>query len=121
MGEVVGDAIGSVVGKGDNKAVAILIASILGAVIGHKIGHDLDNADRGCLGQVLKLGEDSQRVTWSNPDNGLNYTVTSLSCFSAGGNKCRNYRFGVRGDGINESRNEKTCLASDGAWRPYKS
>lgn len=119
VGGVAGGVIGSTIGKGDGKTVAIIIGSVLGAVIGNKIGHDLDNADRGCLGHALELGADNQKVSWSNPQNGLNYTVTPLGGFTADGNKCRNYKLGIRGDGINDTKNEKACLGSDGTWKPY--
>ncbi len=52
LGGVIGGALGSVVGKGDGRTVAIIVGSVLGAAIGNKIGRDLDNADRGCLGQA---------------------------------------------------------------------
>ncbi len=120
LGGVVGGAIGSTIGKGNGRTVAIILGSVLGGVIGNKIGHDLDNADRGCLGQALELGNDRQRVTWLNEDNGLNYTVTPLSGFSAGGNKCRNYNLGIRGDDVNEFRHEKACLGRDGVWKAYR-
>ena len=121
LGGVIGGALGSVVGKGDGRTVAIIVGSVLGAAIGNKIGRDLDNADRGCLGHALELGEANRPVTWLNPDNGLNYTVTPLDGFSADGYKCRNYTLGIRGKGVNESKRERACLASDGAWQPYRS
>ena len=120
LGGVVGGAVGSTIGKGNGRTVAIILGSVLGGVIGNKIGHDLDNADRGCLGHALELGNDRQRVTWLNEDNGLNYTVTPLSGFSAGGNKCRNYTLGIRGGDVNEFNHEKACLARDGTWKPYR-
>lgn len=120
LGGVVGGAIGSTVGKGDGKTVAIILGTVIGAVIGNKIGRDLDNADRGCLGHTLELGAQNKPVTWVNADNGLNYTVTPLSGFNANGQKCRNYKLNLRGDGINDTSTERACLASDGTWKPYK-
>lgn len=118
LGGMVGGVVGSTVGKGDGKAVAIILGTVIGAVIGNKIGRDLDNADKGCLGHTLELGAENKPVTWVNA--GLNYTVTPLTGFSANGQKCRNYRLNMRGDGINDTRNERACLASDGTWKPYK-
>lgn len=120
LGGVVGGAVGSTIGEGDNRAVAIILGTVLGSFIGHRIGQDLDNADRGCLGHALELGVQQRPVTWFNPNNGLNYTVTPLDGFSSGGNKCRNYTLGVRGDGINDSKHERACLISDGTWKRYK-
>ena len=120
LGGAVGGAIGSAVGKGDNRTVAIILGTVLGSFIGHKIGQDLDNADRGCLGHALELGAQQRSVTWVNPDNGLNYTVTPLDGFGVSGNKCRNYTLGVKGDGINDSRHESACLVNDGTWKRYK-
>lgn len=120
LGGIVGGAIGSTAGKGNGKTVAIILGTVLGAIIGNKIGRDLDNADKGCLGHTLELGEENKPVSWGNSDNGLNYTVTPLNGFSADGYKCRNYRLNVRGDGVNDSRNERACLVSEGNWQPYK-
>ena len=120
IGGVVGGAVGSAIGEGDGRAVAIIIGTVIGSFIGHKIGQDLDNTDRGCLGHALELGSQQRPVTWFNPNNGLNYTVTPLDGFSSGGKKCRNYTLNVRGDDINDSKHERACLISDGTWKRYK-
>lgn len=120
LGGIVGGAIGSTVGKGDGKAVAIILGAVIGAVIGNKIGRDLDNADRGCLGHTLELGAQNRPVTWRNVENGFNYTVTPLSGFNANGQKCRNYKLHMRGNGVNETSNERACMAADGTWQPYR-
>lgn len=120
VGGVVGGAVGSTFGNGDNRAVAIILGTILGSFIGHRIGQDLDNADRGCLGHALELGARHRPVTWYNPVNQINYTVTPLDGFSSGGKKCRNYTLDVKGDGIHDSKYERACLISDGTWKRYK-
>lgn len=120
VGGAVGGAIGSAIGEGDNRAVAIILGTVLGSFIGHKIGQDFDDADRGCLGHTLELGVQQRPVTWINPENGLNYTVTPLNGFSASGNKCRNYTLGIKGNGINDARHESACLISDGTWKRYQ-
>lgn len=120
LGGIVGGAIGSTVGKGDGKAVAVIVGAVIGAVIGNKIGRDLDNADRGCIGHTLELGATNQPVAWMNANTGLNYTVTPLSGFSANGQKCRYYKLNIRGDGINDTRSERACMAPDGTWQPYR-
>jgi len=120
LGGVVGGAIGSTVGKGDGRTVAIILGTVLGAVIGNRIGRDLDKADRGCLGHTLELGADNRPVSWRNSGNGLDYTVTPLSGFSADGYKCRNYKLNVRGSGVNDTSNERACLADDGTWKSYR-
>lgn len=119
LGGIVGGAIGSTVGKGDGRAVAIILGTVIGAVIGNKIGRDLDNADRGCLGHTLELGAQNKPVTWNNAANGLNYTVTPLDGFSANGQKCRNYRLNLRGNGIHDTSSQRACLSEDGTWKPY--
>lgn len=120
LGGIVGGAIGSTVGKGDSRAVAVIVGAVIGAVIGNRIGRDLDNADRGCLGHTLELGAANHPVMWMNANTGLNYTVTPLSGFSANGQKCRYYKLNVRGDGVNDNRSERACMASDGTWKPYR-
>lgn len=120
LGGVVGGAVGSAVGKGDSRTVAIIIGTVLGSFIGHKIGQDMDDADRGCLGHALELGGPRNPVRWYNPNNGLNYTVTPLGGFTSDGNKCRNYKLDIKGDGINDSQDERACLVSDGTWKRYK-
>lgn len=99
--------------------VAIILGTVIDAAIGNKIGRDLDNADRRCLGHTLELGVQNKSVRWANPDNGMNYTVTPLDGFSANGQKCRNYRLNLRGNGINDTTSERSYLAEDGTWKPY--
>lgn len=120
VGAVVGGALGSTIGKGDTRTVAIILGTVLGSFVGHRIGQDLDDADRGCLGQALELGAQQRPVTWFNPNNGLHYTVTPLDGFSSDGNRCRNYNLGIRGNGINDSKQEGACLVSDGTWRRFR-
>ena len=120
LGGVVGGAVGTAIGNGDGRVVAIIIGTVLGYFIGHKIGQDLDDADRGCLGHALELGTQRHPVRWFNPDNGLNYTVTPLDGFSAGGKKCRYYTLNIRGEDVNDSKQESACLVSDGKWKQYK-
>lgn len=120
LGGIAGGAIGATVGKGDDKAVAIILGTVIGAVIGNKIGRDLDNADRGCLGHTLEIGAQNKPVTWLNSSNGIHYTVTPLAGFNANGQKCRNYKMNMRGDGVNDTRNERACMAADGTWQPYR-
>lgn len=118
LGGAVGGAIGSTV-KGENRTVAIIVGSVLGAVVGNQIGKKIDEADRGCIGHALELAPDHRPVRWANEDNGLNYTVTPLSGFSANGHKCREYQLDIDGPGINDSKREKACQTGEGTWKPY--
>ena len=119
LGGVVGGAIGSTVGKDGNKTIAIILGSVLGAVVGNQIGKEIDSNDRGCIGHALELAHDRQTVRWINPESGLNYRVTPLSGYTKGGNRCRDYSIYISGDDVDESRQERACLVSDGTWRPY--
>lgn len=118
LGGVVGGAVGASVGKDGNKTVAIIIGSVLGAVIGNQVGKSIDDNDRGCIGHSLELAHDRQTVRWVNPDNGINYRVTPLSSFTKNGRKCRDYMLYMSGNDIDDSRQERACLMSDGVWKP---
>ena len=55
---------------------ATIVGVIAGAVIGNRIGRELDEADRGCFGHALEIGQMGQRITWTNEANGLRYELS---------------------------------------------
>lgn len=117
LGGAVGGVVGSTIGKGDSRVVAIILGTVLGAVIGNQIGRELDKADRGCIGHALELAADRQAVTWSNPDNGIGYSVTPLRGFSSDGRQCREYELQVSDGRRIEHRRGKACRTGDGTWK----
>ena len=68
-----GGAISSQVGEGG--AVAVILGAVIGAVIGHEIGRNLDDQDRGCIGDPLKYSKDGQSVRWVKESCGVAYVV----------------------------------------------
>jgi hypothetical protein len=75
LGGVVGGVVGSRVGSDGNRTVATIIGVAAGALIGSRIGRELDESDRGCFGHALEIGEPGRRVTWSNPNTGVSYSL----------------------------------------------
>jgi len=116
LGAAVGGAVGSQIGKGSGRQVAIVVGTIAGAVIGAQIGRDLDNADRGCMGQALELAGDNRSVRWSNPDEGTTYFLTPVRSFESAGQPCREFNLKTSYRGRTESGRGRACLRGDGTW-----
>jgi len=117
VGTVVGGVIGSKVGKGDGKVVATVVGAVLGGAIGAKIGRDADAADRACVGHALELSGDRQRVTWSNPQTGVNYLLTPLRGYKQDNTPCREFNLQVTANGQQQSSRRTACQAGDGTWK----
>jgi len=115
LGGAVGGAIGSTVGEGSARVVAIIAGTAIGAVAGSQIGKTLDEADRACMGHALELVTPNRSVTWTNPNNGVNYRVTPGG---SPGQGCREFttRVAARGAATQLIRNV-ACRGSDGTWR----
>lgn len=116
LGAAVGGAVGSQIGKGSGRQVAIVVGTIAGAIIGAQIGRDLDNADRGCMGQALELAGDNRSVRWSNPDDGTTYLLTPVRGFESAGRPCREFNLKTSYRGRTESGRGRACLRGDGTW-----
>ena len=75
IGAIAGGVIANRVAD-EHRTVATIVGVIAGAVIGNRIGRELDEADRGCFGHALEIGQMGQRITWTNEANGLRYELS---------------------------------------------
>jgi len=106
LGGVVGGAVGSQVAKDSpNRPVAIVVGTVLGAVIGNKIGAEIGEGDRGCMGHALELSGEQKAVKWTNPQTGVNFTLTPTKNFGDRQNPCREFT-AVAVGGSNSSEDE---------------
>jgi len=110
-------AVGSTIDRGDGRAVAIVAGEVLGAVIGAPIGRDIDDADRGCVGQALELTPDGRAVRWTNPQTGARYVVTPLQGYKSGESSCREFRTVVILNDRTQAVVKRACRRGDGLWR----
>jgi surface antigen len=115
VGGVVGGAIGAKVGE-ENRAVATIIGAAVGALIGKKIGHELDEADRGCLGHGLEIGQPGKVVVWTNVSTGVRYELTPGSDHKQGGKVCRDFALVAVAGRQSSSQQGVACESSPGVW-----
>src|SRR5690606_407453 len=91
VGAAAGGAIASRVAKPENRTVATIVGALAGAVSGNRVGRELDEADRGCLGHALEIGEAGRRVTWKNDAAGVRYEMLPGAIFQRAGAGCREF------------------------------
>ena len=117
IGAGAGAYAGNQIGKGSGKIAATIGGGILGAIVGGAIGNWMDQADQGCVGQVLEHGQIGQAVRWSNPDNGAQYTVTPVKSYqTAGGGYCREDTAEATVGGSPEQSVGAACRQPDCCW-----
>jgi surface antigen len=117
VGGVVGGAIANRAAAPENRAVATLIGAALGALVGGKVGHELDEADRGCFGHALEIGEVGRRVIWTNEATHVRYELSPGEGRDRNGASCRAFTL-VAVDGRDKSaRNGVACQIRPGAWQ----
>jgi surface antigen len=117
LGGVVGGVVGSRVGSDGNRTVATIIGVAAGALIGSRIGRELDESDRGCFGHALEIGEPGRRVTWSNPNTGVSYSLLPGKGTKTANGGCRSFELLATRGGKKEKRNGTACQDAVGAWR----
>lgn len=111
IGGVVGGVVASQVGE---RPVATLIGVVAGALVGAKIGHDLDEADRGCFGHALEIGEPGHRVRWTNESTGVRY---ELSPGAGRDDACRAFTLVTVAAGQKATRKGVACRAASAEWQ----
>jgi surface antigen len=119
IGAVLGAAVGGVIGNkssDEHRTVATILGAAAGALIGAKIGRELDEADRGCVGHVLEIGEPGRRVTWVNSRTGVSYVLIPDSGKKVGGKACRNFVLTARRGDRKEERRGTACQVRAGEW-----
>ena len=115
LGGVAGGAIGSRTSD-DHRAVATIVGAALGALIGSAIGRELDEADRGCIGHALEIGEVGRRITWSNPKTGVTYVLMPEKGNKSNDKACRNFVLTAKLGKKQEQRHRSACLNGPGRW-----
>ena len=117
IGGVVGGAIANRVAEPENRLIATLIGAAAGAFIGNRIGRRLDEADRGCFGHVLEVGELGRPVSWTNETTGIRYEMTPGASRDRNGAACREFTLtAASGDGRSSERGV-ACQSQPGAWQ----
>ncbi|MDA1323152.1 MAG: RT0821/Lpp0805 family surface protein [Proteobacteria bacterium] len=118
IGAVLGGLTGNAIVRGRGRGPAILVGGVLGAIIGGSIGDSMDRADRLHTHNALETAKSGQRVTWTNPGTGADYTVTPTRTYQReNGQYCRDFKSWGWIDGYEEELHGTACRASDGTWR----
>ena len=120
-GAVVGGAIGSAVSKGDSRIIAILAGATIGAIVGREIGRDMNDSDRACMGHALEIGTYGQRISWTGPRPGLDYTMALGDGFRRDGHVCRRFSVEREFDGRRMRKQSAACRVGEGEWRLIES
>ena len=119
IGGVLGGVLGSQVGDGNGQTAAIIIGTVAGSMIGRQVGQSMDDVDRMKTAAALNGNRTGQSTTWTNPDNGREYTVTPTRTYEApSGAPCREFQLGATvGGEPGQEVNGTACLQPDGSWK----
>jgi surface antigen len=117
LGGVAGGVVGARVGSPENRTVAVIIGAAAGALIGAKIGRELDDADRGCFGHALEIGDAGRRVTWENRASGVTYTLVPGEGRKGSAGTCRDFTLTAMRDTESTKRSGKACQSATGVWK----
>ena len=120
-GGVIGGLIGSQFGAGSGQVAAAAAGALVGAFIGNKIGETMDKVDRMQVGQALEKTPTGQSTSWTNPDNGNQYTVQPTKTYQTQQGSttqaCREYTTTAIIGGKKEEVYGKACRTDDGSWK----
>lgn len=117
IGGVLGGVIGAQVGEGRGNTAAIILGTLAGSMIGRHIGESMDDTDRMYTARTLNDAKTGQSTTWTNPDNGNQYTVTPTRTYEKTEGPCREFRLDANVGGQNDQEVYGTaCLQADGSW-----
>lgn len=119
IGGVLGGVLGSQVGDGTGQTAAIIIGTMAGSMIGRQVGQNMDDVDRMKTAQALNTNRTGQSTTWTNPDNGREYTVTPTRTYEEpSGSPCREFELDATvGGEPGQEVNGTACLQPDGSWK----
>ena len=119
IGGVLGGVLGSQVGDGSGQTAAIIIGTMAGSMIGRQIGESMDDVDRMKTAEALNSNRTGQSTTWTNPDNGREYTVTPTRTYEEpSGAPCRDFQLDATVGGEPGQEVAGTaCLQPDGSWK----
>jgi surface antigen len=121
LGGVAGGFLGSQFGEGSGKIVASVAGAMLGAYAGGKIVQGMNAQDRGYYDSAANRAATApvgQQVTWYNPNNGNQGTITPTREGRANdGSACREYQQTVTIGGKTEKAYGTACKQADGSWK----
>ena len=119
IGGVLGGVLGSQVGDGSGQTAAIIIGTMAGSMIGRQIGQTMDDVDRMKTAEALNNNRTGQSTTWTNPDNGREYTVTPTRTYEeTSGAPCREFKVDATvGGEPGQPVSGTACLQPDGSWK----
>ncbi|MCZ4306219.1 hypothetical protein O4G98_15900 [Zoogloeaceae bacterium G21618-S1] len=113
VGGVIGGAIGSTVGQGDGRRIAVVLGTVIGSIVGAGAARDLGDLDRACLGHALELSGDRHRVSWRNPDTGIDYLLSPVRSVKRDGLVCREFDLTAAG----KKHRRLACAEGNGRWQ----
>lgn len=117
IGGVLGGVIGAQVGEGRGNTAAIILGTLAGSMIGRHIGESMDDTDRMYTARTLNDAKTGQSTSWTNPDNGNQYTVTPTRTFEQTSGPCREFRLDASvGSQDDQELFGTACLQADGSW-----
>lgn len=116
-GGVVGGLLGSQFGGGSGRVMAAAGGALVGAYLGGQIGKTMDRQDRLEMQRALETAPTGRAVVWSNPDNGIRYTVQPTRTYYRAQQPCREYTTKALIGGKMEQIYGKACRQADGSWR----
>ena len=118
LGGIIGGVTGSQIGRGDGRRAATIAGALIGLLIGKSIGRQMDQVDQYCTGQTLEYARDRQPITWYNPDNRTQYSVTPTSTYQTeSGRYCREYVTQAALGGRGQQVYGTACRQPDGSWQ----
>jgi surface antigen len=119
IGGVIGGVLGSQVGEGSGQTAAIIIGTMAGSMIGRQVGQNMDDVDRMKTAETLNNNRTGQSTTWTNPDNGREYTVTPTHTYEeTSGAPCREFQLEATvGGEPGQEVYGTACLQPDGSWK----
>jgi surface antigen len=119
IGQVGGGVLGGVVASqvtGGNTLVTIG-GALGGAWLGSYLGKQMDENDRKKTSHALENAKTNQPVSWKNPDNGNQYTVTPTKTYQENNQPCRDFTTNAMIDGKKETITGKACRQANGHWQ----
>jgi surface antigen len=120
-GAAAGGLIGSQIGHGSGNAAATLTGVLLGGFIGNRLGSTIDDSDRqraSAAEQRAYAAPVGQQITWNNPQNGNNGTITPVrDGYSQSGAYCREFQQTIVVGGQQKQGYGTACRQPDGSWK----
>jgi surface antigen len=117
IGGVAGGALAAGVAKPENRLIATLVGAAAGALIGNRVGRELDEADRGCFGHALELGQPGRVVVWTNDAMGVRYEMNPGRQIDRRGTVCRAFTLTTVSGRERSSRSGVACRTQLGGWQ----